>query len=158
MKRHPPRRPGPHVPTVRPAAEAGWRRLHDRATDELFPCVVDPSLHFDDERISEAVEACQPCPLIVACDEFATANKESYGVWGGRDRNKAHPVGRHTRQSEQRARAADPGDTETPGEPTAPTPGGGGVKISRPQPTADRPDNSVCPCLDYRIRVGGGRS
>lgn len=61
------------------------------------PCKQDPDLwhsKFLADR-NQAVRACtgetsgRPCPLLRACDAWASADPpERYGVWGGRDRNK----------------------------------------------------------------------
>lgn len=37
-----------------------------------------------DER-AEAARLCTPCPVLVVCRKTATAARESWGVWGGRD-------------------------------------------------------------------------
>ncbi|PWI08347.1 hypothetical protein DIZ27_23195 [Streptomyces sp. NWU339] len=50
-----------------------------------LPCRLDPEPFFSDNTRERdaAVRACQPCPLRDACAEFAIAEREPYGVWGG---------------------------------------------------------------------------
>lgn len=36
-----------------------------------------------DRRVTAAVALCKTCPLATACAEYAQANKEEYGIWGG---------------------------------------------------------------------------
>lgn len=49
-------------------------------------CVgVDPELFFPGrgESSKEAKAVCQDCPVKVDCLEYALANAEKFGVWGG---------------------------------------------------------------------------
>lgn len=49
-------------------------------------CQTDPYLYIDNPyKVSEdqAEELCHKCPLIKDCYEFAIANDEQYGIWGG---------------------------------------------------------------------------
>jgi hypothetical protein len=62
---------------------------------------VDPNLFFASDspngrgaesaedriaRIDQAISICRSCPLIRACDEEATTERQMWGVWGGVDR------------------------------------------------------------------------
>lgn len=46
---------------------------------------MDPELWFSErgESTSEAKEVCRCCPVRRECSEFALANGERFGVWGG---------------------------------------------------------------------------
>lgn len=55
------------------------------------PCKTDPDRwHSESLAVrNQAERDCQPCPLLDACDAWASADPaERWGVWGGRDRNK----------------------------------------------------------------------
>lgn len=51
------------------------------------PCQDDPELWLADtaELRHEAMRLCRPCPMIAECLAGAIANREKFGVWGGRD-------------------------------------------------------------------------
>lgn len=46
---------------------------------------VDPEMFYPEkgEGTKDARDLCAACPLRQECLEFALANKEEYGVWGG---------------------------------------------------------------------------
>ncbi|MDF9874815.1 WhiB family transcriptional regulator [Cellulosimicrobium cellulans] len=48
------------------------------------------------ELEAAAVAVCQPCPVRAACLEYAVANREAHGVWGGTTETERatllHPV------------------------------------------------------------------
>ncbi|MEQ7847745.1 WhiB family transcriptional regulator [Nocardioides kribbensis] len=48
---------------------------------------IGPAIFFPEpyERMTEAKQVCAGCPIRVACLEYAIANREEHGVWGGRD-------------------------------------------------------------------------
>ncbi len=49
-------------------------------------------------RYEQAVAICQTCPHTQACSDYADANKETDGIWGGVARNgKPQPVSRGPR-------------------------------------------------------------
>jgi hypothetical protein len=75
----------------------------DEATEsgEYWPCLNNPyfytdydSLGFEDEEgralykaitVDQAELLCHGCPLLKQCYDFAVANDEQYGIWGGID-------------------------------------------------------------------------
>lgn len=84
-----------------------WFRLQ-KAQDEnqFYPCLNNPYFYadydgrgFEDEEgngytlpLSEddAEALCYGCPLLKMCYDFAVANNEQYGVWGGIDFSRDH--------------------------------------------------------------------
>lgn len=52
-------------------------------------CKNDPDLFFMEDvhngQVSNAIakEACQRCPVMVQCGQYATEHNEVYGIWGG---------------------------------------------------------------------------
>ena len=83
--------PGPSSESVAPAAEAPVRlgRKHlmlDTSWQEFANCLgVDPDLFFPERGAStrEAKEVCRGCVVRPDCLEFALANGEKFGIWGG---------------------------------------------------------------------------
>jgi WhiB family transcriptional regulator, redox-sensing transcriptional regulator len=77
--------------TVSPIGEAPVRlgRKHlmlDTSWQELANCLgVDPDLFFPERGAStrEAKEVCRGCVVRPDCLEFALANGEKFGIWGG---------------------------------------------------------------------------
>jgi WhiB family transcriptional regulator, redox-sensing transcriptional regulator len=58
----------------------------DRAWQERANCLgVDPDLFFPERGAStrEAKEVCRGCVVRVDCLEYALANAEKFGIWGG---------------------------------------------------------------------------
>lgn len=79
-----------------------WIRLSDGMEDNPnYPCKDNPyyytdydGLGFEDEdgnayarrlTADECESLCADCPLLKLCYDFAVANEESHGVWGGID-------------------------------------------------------------------------
>lgn len=70
-----------------------WIKLADKVEEYgpgQIPCTNAPDLYFpeQDEKggshyVKLAKRACQTCPLIKPCGEFALKYREEYGVWGG---------------------------------------------------------------------------
>lgn len=77
-----------------------WRALLDaQEKNPHYPCLLNPYFYVDydglgflDENgnatygpVAEdiAEELCHGCPLIKQCYDFAVANNEKHGVWGG---------------------------------------------------------------------------
>lgn len=77
-----------------------WRALLDAQEREVYyPCLMNPYYYmdydgygFEDENghgnatpiTAEVAESlCFQCPLIKQCYDFAVANNEKFGVWGG---------------------------------------------------------------------------
>jgi hypothetical protein len=84
-----------------------WRALQKAQEDnQYYPCLNNPYFYMDYDGAGVEVEEdgkvvynrllsdddiealCYGCPLIKQCYEFALANNESYGVWGGIDFGK----------------------------------------------------------------------
>jgi hypothetical protein len=64
-----------------------WQKLQSgiRASGSL-PCQKNPTPYIDDPYTvsdDEAEELCYKCPLLRECYQFAKANNEEYGIWGG---------------------------------------------------------------------------
>lgn len=59
--------------------------------EQTLPCETDPAAWFSrsSAKRAEAVEACGWCSVRLACAQFAQANREAAGVWGGVDLNGA---------------------------------------------------------------------
>ena len=60
---------------------------------------VDPDLFFTErgEKTSDAKAVCRGCPVREDCLEYAMANVEKFGVWGGlseRERRRLRRAGR----------------------------------------------------------------
>lgn len=43
----------------------------------------DPTLHYDRDRVGEALQVCASCPVTAQCLAYARANGIGEGVWGG---------------------------------------------------------------------------
>jgi Transcription factor WhiB len=54
---------------------ADWQ---DRAA-----CGSDPESFFDPKRADQALAICARCPVRKPCADFAEANDEQFGIWGG---------------------------------------------------------------------------
>ena len=73
-------------------AISAWIRLSE-AQEEVasYNCKDNPYFYTDysdhNEEVvitgEDAESLCYQCPLIKLCYEFATINKEEYGIWGG---------------------------------------------------------------------------
>lgn len=68
---------------------------------------VDPELFFPERGSStrEAKEVCRGCVVRPECLEFAIANSEKFGIWGGMSERERRRV-RRARLSQQREVAA----------------------------------------------------
>ena len=71
---------------ILPSARKAWEDLC-KAQDEnpVYPCAGKPELYTDTEFITEdeAELLCHGCPLLRQCYNFAVANSEIHGIWGG---------------------------------------------------------------------------
>jgi hypothetical protein len=77
---------------IKREAITAWVELK-KAQDqhETYPCKDNPYFYVDysdqnEQRViagEEAEKLCYGCPLLKACYDFANANKEEYGIWGG---------------------------------------------------------------------------
>lgn len=85
---------------INPEAMPAWRALcsaQDKA--EFYPCMNNPYFYTDYDGLGferdsgykvsltedDCEALCYGCPLLKQCYDFATANKEKYGIWGGID-------------------------------------------------------------------------
>lgn len=83
--------PAGDAPSATPTTEAPTRvgRKHlmlDTSWQEFANCLgVDPDLFFPERGAStrEAKEVCRGCVVRPDCLEFALANGEKFGIWGG---------------------------------------------------------------------------
>lgn len=46
-------------------------------------CIEQPEAFFDWRLVKQAKSICETCPVKTECLEFALANNEQDGVWGG---------------------------------------------------------------------------
>lgn len=62
---------------------------------------VDPDVFYpiSDEDAEEAKSICRECPVREACLEYALANRERDGVWGGATERERRRMIRHRRKS-----------------------------------------------------------
>ncbi len=75
---------------IRAAAVPSWLALHFAllALPSPTPCAADPD-SFTDPRpddVAYLTGLCTGCPVLAECNAFATANKESAGIWAGKER------------------------------------------------------------------------
>ncbi len=69
----------------------------DTAWREHANCLgVDPELFFPERGVStkEAKEVCRGCEVRVECLEYAIANGEKFGIWGGRSERERRKIRR----------------------------------------------------------------
>lgn len=73
-------------------AIGAWIKLSEAQDEhESYPCKDNPYFYtdFQDQNAEhivtgeEAEQLCYGCPIIYQCYQFAIANKEEYGIWGG---------------------------------------------------------------------------
>lgn len=62
---------------------------------------VDPDVFYppSDEEAEEAKSICRVCPVREACLEYALANRERDGVWGGATERERRRIVRQRRKS-----------------------------------------------------------
>jgi WhiB family transcriptional regulator, redox-sensing transcriptional regulator len=80
----------------------------DRSWQAQANCMgVDPDLFFPERGAStrEAKEVCRGCVVREDCLEFALANGEKFGIWGGMSERERRRL-RRARALERRAAAA----------------------------------------------------
>lgn len=79
----------PTANTVRPVALPDWVELWHALTDVSTPCQRDPDPFCSEARAMriEAAQACHGCPVFGPCGNYAAAQGETFGVWGGVDRS-----------------------------------------------------------------------
>jgi hypothetical protein len=71
----------------KPEAIPLWNKLQALQLEHATtPCREDPTKFIDEpDTVSEdeAELLCHKCPLLKACFDFAKANDERWGIWGG---------------------------------------------------------------------------
>ena len=66
-------------------------------------CGSDAESFFDPKRADEALATCARCEVREACAEYAEANDEQFGVWGGVVRGFVPSRGNRRGWSQRRA-------------------------------------------------------
>ncbi len=96
---------------IEPADAKGWQ--------DFANCLgVDPDLFFPERGAStrEAKEVCKGCVVREDCLEYALANGEKFGIWGGlseRERRRIRRQRAMARRTALEAEAATVADTAT---------------------------------------------
>jgi WhiB family redox-sensing transcriptional regulator len=99
------------------ADEAGEASTHmririepeDSSWQDLANCLgVDPDLFFPERGAStrEAKEVCRGCVVREACLEYALANGEKFGIWGGLSERERRRIRRQRAQAARRSATA----------------------------------------------------
>jgi WhiB family redox-sensing transcriptional regulator len=99
-----------------------FARFTQRAGELKTPCFNDPDLFFPDpsdkDMARRAKAACQRCPMIDACLNFALDARQNDGVWGGMDEGERRAILKYRRAMKQkqwkRQREARARANETP--------------------------------------------
>jgi hypothetical protein len=71
---------------ILPKARRAWEELCKKQEEHpIYPCISNPDLYTDTDFLTEdeCEEICHGCPLLKQCYDFAVANGEQNGVWGG---------------------------------------------------------------------------
>jgi WhiB family redox-sensing transcriptional regulator len=87
---------------VEPGAE-------ERPWQELANCLgVDPDLFFPERGAStrEAKDVCRGCVVRIDCLEYALANGEKFGIWGGMSERERRRIRRQRALARQAAASA----------------------------------------------------
>lgn len=74
--------------TVETHAGVTYRELNHALRGRESPCRASPSnawLSDNATERAEAMQACNFCPAILECREFARATRTEFRVWGGND-------------------------------------------------------------------------
>ena len=83
----------------------GKLEVEDRSWQDEANCMgVDPDLFFPERGAStrEAKEVCRGCVVRVECLEYALANGEKFGIWGGMSERERRRI-RRRRAMQRRA-------------------------------------------------------
>jgi WhiB family redox-sensing transcriptional regulator len=99
------------------ADEAGEASTHmririepeDSSWQDLANCLgVDPDLFFPERGAStrEAKEVCRGCVVREACLEYALANGEKFGIWGGLSERERRRIRRQRALAARRSASA----------------------------------------------------
>jgi hypothetical protein len=72
---------------MNPAAVPIYNQLLERLRETETPCTVAGSERYTDNcesvGLDEAEEMCYNCPLLKLCYDYAVADNQKWGVWGG---------------------------------------------------------------------------
>ena len=80
------------------------KNMLDRSWQEFSNCLgVDPDLFFPERGAStrEAKEVCRNCIVQNDCLEYALANSEKFGIWGGMSERERRRIRRQRNASRQ---------------------------------------------------------
>ena len=87
----------------------GKLEVEDRSWQDEANCMgVDPDLFFPERGAStrEAKEVCRGCVVRVECLEYALANGEKFGIWGGMSERERRRIRRARAQARRAGGAA----------------------------------------------------
>lgn len=78
---------------VRPEAVTAWETLSRALTGYRPPCALHPDRwqSSDPNDVQAAASGCRHCQVLDECDKYATAARESVGVWAGVNRDWRSP-------------------------------------------------------------------
>jgi WhiB family redox-sensing transcriptional regulator len=82
------------------------KNMLDRSWQEFSNCLgVDPDLFFPERGAStrEAKEVCRNCVVQGDCLEYALANSEKFGIWGGMSERERRRIRRQRNAERQGA-------------------------------------------------------
>jgi WhiB family redox-sensing transcriptional regulator len=75
---------------------ASWRKLNPPGewADEGLCAQTDPEMFFPEKGgdPTRAKAVCRRCPVRAACLDYAMANKEAFGIWGGLSERERHAL------------------------------------------------------------------
>lgn len=80
------------------------KNMLDRSWQEFSNCLgVDPDLFFPERGAStrEAKEVCRNCIVQNDCLEYALANSEKFGIWGGMSERERRRIRRQRNAARQ---------------------------------------------------------
>jgi WhiB family redox-sensing transcriptional regulator len=100
--------------TAQSATAAAELDGEDKSWQDMANCLgVDPDLFFPERGAStrEAKEVCKGCVVRDDCLEYALANGEKFGIWGGMSERERRRIRRQ--RALARAAAAAPARTAT---------------------------------------------
>ena len=99
---------------IEPADAKGWQ--------DFANCLgVDPDLFFPERGAStrEAKEVCKGCVVREDCLEYALANGEKFGIWGGLSERERRRIRRQRALARRTALEAEAGGTSDAASATA---------------------------------------
>ncbi len=78
-------------------ASLTWRK--QAACRGMDTMIFYPDPECPEEDILSAKSVCEQCPVREACLEYALANRERYGIWGGASERERRRIIRQRRKS-----------------------------------------------------------